>query len=87
MNLKIKFIIFYLFQSKLLIYPEGTRTLNAEKLKPFKKGGFRVAITAQIPIIPTVISPFYFIDAKNKRFTSGKYHYDSEQLAFKLDNF
>ncbi|XP_075227633.1 1-acyl-sn-glycerol-3-phosphate acyltransferase alpha-like [Lycorma delicatula] len=59
------------YKSKLLIYPEGTRNLNAKTLNQFKKGGFRVAITGQFPVIPIVISPFYYIDPVKKHFSSG----------------
>ena len=38
----------------LLIAPEGTRTYTS-KLKPFKKGGFHVAMQAGVPVIPIVI--------------------------------
>lgn len=38
----------------LLIAPEGTRTYTS-KLKPFKKGGFHVAMQAEVPVVPIVI--------------------------------
>ncbi|XP_075227469.1 putative 1-acyl-sn-glycerol-3-phosphate acyltransferase acl-1 [Lycorma delicatula] len=56
-------------QSKLLIFPEGTRNLNAKTLSQFKKGGFRVAIIGKFPVIPVVYSLFYFIDPVKKRFS------------------
>ena len=37
-----------------LIYPEGTRS-NGEKLLPFKKGGFILAIRTQLPVVPITI--------------------------------
>jgi 1-acyl-sn-glycerol-3-phosphate acyltransferase len=39
----------------LVIYPEGTRSPDAE-LKPFKKGAFRIAIDSGLPVVPVVIS-------------------------------
>lgn len=39
----------------LVIYPEGTRSRDAE-LKPFKKGAFRIAVDNGMPIVPTTIT-------------------------------
>jgi 1-acyl-sn-glycerol-3-phosphate acyltransferase len=39
----------------LVIYPEGTRSRNAE-LMPFKKGAFRIAIDNGMPIVPVTIT-------------------------------
>ena len=38
----------------IVIFPEGTRTING-KLQPFKKGGFHMAINTKTPIIPVVV--------------------------------
>nr|XP_014280834.2 uncharacterized acyltransferase C1851.02 [Halyomorpha halys] len=54
----------------LIIYPEGTRNHNGEPFLPFKKGAFRIAVELKRPIIPVVISPYYFI--KPGIFTGGK---------------
>jgi len=39
----------------LMIYPEGTRSKDAE-MNPFKKGAFRIAIDNRMPIVPVTIT-------------------------------
>ena len=39
----------------LVIYPEGTRSRNAEMM-PFKKGAFRIAIDNGMPMVPVTIT-------------------------------
>ncbi|CAK1599653.1 unnamed protein product [Parnassius mnemosyne] len=55
---------------KLLLFPEGTRHLG-DKLLPFRKGAFHVAMDARAPIQPIVVSKYHFLDAKQPRFGSG----------------
>ncbi|NXI94010.1 PLCA acyltransferase, partial [Psophia crepitans] len=56
----------------VLIFPEGTRNHDGSVL-PFKRGAFQLAVKAQVPIIPVVISSYYnFYNQKEKRFTPGK---------------
>jgi len=40
--------------NSFLIFPEGTRSKTDEML-PFKKGGFRMAIAAQAPVVPVAV--------------------------------
>ncbi|NXD12291.1 PLCA acyltransferase, partial [Nothocercus nigrocapillus] len=57
---------------QVLIYPEGTRNYAGSML-PFKRGAFYLAVKAQVPIIPVVISSYdSFYSQKEKRFTTGK---------------
>ncbi|XP_072936229.1 putative 1-acyl-sn-glycerol-3-phosphate acyltransferase acl-2 [Epargyreus clarus] len=55
---------------KLLLFPEGTRH-SGERLLPFRKGAFHVAMDAGAPIQPVVVSKYHFLDSKRHRFGSG----------------
>jgi lysophosphatidate acyltransferase len=50
----------------------GTRR-NTAQIHEFKKGAFNVAIQAQIPIVPVVVSSYRtFLDDKKRIFNSGE---------------
>ncbi|XP_044729039.1 1-acyl-sn-glycerol-3-phosphate acyltransferase alpha [Chrysoperla carnea] len=55
---------------KLWVFPEGTRR-NTGEIHHFKKGAFHMAISAQIPILPVVISSYYFLNSEQKRLDPG----------------
>ncbi|XP_015263417.1 PREDICTED: 1-acyl-sn-glycerol-3-phosphate acyltransferase alpha-like [Gekko japonicus] len=56
---------------RIWVYPEGTRN-KGKTLLPFKRGAFHLAVQAQVPIIPVVISSYRdFYCSKEKRFTAG----------------
>ncbi len=42
----------------IVVYPEGTRSKDG-KIKPFKKGGFHLAVQAEAPIVPVYIGGTY----------------------------
>lgn len=58
-------------KAKLLLYPEGTRN-QSDKLLPFKKGAFHIAVQSQSYIQPVVVSRYRFLDSKRKIFGQGK---------------
>lgn len=44
----------------LWMFPEGTRTSSAAAdVRPFKKGGFHLAVQAGLPIIPVVTENYW----------------------------
>jgi 1-acyl-sn-glycerol-3-phosphate acyltransferase len=38
----------------VMVFPEGTRSTTAD-MRPFKDGAFRLAIEAQVPVLPLVV--------------------------------
>ncbi|XP_052753742.1 1-acyl-sn-glycerol-3-phosphate acyltransferase alpha-like [Galleria mellonella] len=58
-------------KTKIWLFPEGTRNKDFTKLLPFKKGAFNIAVAAQVPIIPVVFSPYYFINRDKNIFNKG----------------
>lgn len=62
--------------AKVLVFPEGTRG-DGTALLPFKKGPFHIAVQAQAPLQPVVVSRYWFLGgdddaATGKRFESGE---------------
>jgi len=41
--------------TSVVVFPEGTRSPTG-RLGPFKKGGFHLAIAAQVPVVPVTVS-------------------------------
>ncbi|XP_045761574.1 1-acyl-sn-glycerol-3-phosphate acyltransferase beta-like [Maniola jurtina] len=70
--LKAEADILFKNMSKIWMYPEGTRNKTCDKLQPFKKGAFNLAIACQAPIIPVVTSPYYFLDGEKRIFNNGR---------------
>lgn len=58
-------------EARICMFPEGTRHMG-ETLLPFKKGAFHVALAAQCPIQPVVVSKYHFLDSKTHKFGSGR---------------
>ena len=44
--------------SSILLFPEGTRHMG-DTFLPFKVGAFQAAVSAQVPLLPLVISNYY----------------------------
>jgi len=60
-------------RSAVLVFPEGTRSRTYNKMLPFKKGCFNLAVGGQVPIVPIVISNQKSIyDSKKKFFHGGE---------------
>ncbi len=47
----------------VIVYPEGTRSAES-RLRPFKSGGFHLAIQAQVPILPVTVSGSHRVTPK-----------------------
>ncbi|KAH0630343.1 hypothetical protein JD844_013284 [Phrynosoma platyrhinos] len=57
---------------RIFIFPEGTRNHNTSML-PFKHGAFHLAVQAQVPVVPVVISSYrHFFNKMERKFTEGE---------------
>ena len=55
-----------------LLYPEGTRS-QSNKILPFKKGGFILAIRSKLPIVPlTIIGASSLLPSRSLKLKTGK---------------
>ncbi len=52
--------------ASVIIFPEGTRSEDG-RLQEFKKGGFVIAIKAQVPVVPVAIKGSYQVMPKGQR--------------------
>lgn len=61
-------------RQSVYIFPEGTRSYYSQPdLLPFKKGAFHLAVQAQVPIVPIVVSNYSnVLDMKRKIFRAGR---------------
>lgn len=56
----------------VMIFPEGTRSRDG-KIRPFKKGGFVMALDAGVPIVPVVLKGTWTImDKSSLRINTGE---------------
>ena len=60
-------------QQSVFIFPEGTRSYyDHPDMLPFKKGAFHLAVQAQVPIVPIVVSNYSnVLNVKKKIFNQG----------------
>lgn len=59
-----------------LIFPEGTRSKNGNKMGPFHGGSFRAAVKAKCPIVPIAfIDSFKVLDQKGSKPVSVQLHF------------
>ncbi|KAF5280655.1 hypothetical protein FQA39_LY05303 [Lamprigera yunnana] len=55
-------------KARVLMFPEGTRNMK-EKMLPFKKGAFHLAVASQCPLQPIIVDKYNFLG--RHRFDEG----------------
>lgn len=56
----------------VMIFPEGTRSRNGN-IRPFKKGGFIMAVDSKVPIVPVILQGTWTImDKSSLRINTGE---------------
>lgn len=65
--------------AKLLFFPEGTRH-QGDKLLPFKKGAFHIAVQSESAIQPVVVSRYWFLNGKRKIFGRGEQYMQCKHI-------
>ena len=61
---------------RYVIFPEGTRSKNGNKMRPFHAGSFRCAVKAKCPIVPIAfVDCFKVLDQKGSAPLTVQIHY------------
>jgi len=61
---------------RYMIFPEGTRSKNGNRMRPFHAGSFRCAVKAKCPIVPVAfVDCFKVLDQKGCRPLTVQIHY------------
>lgn len=63
--------------TSVVIFPEGTRSVDGQ-MQDFKKGGFIIALKAQVPIVPVAIT------GSNKVMSKGKFYLSPGTVCLKI---
>ena len=63
----------------IMMFPEGTRSLDG-KIRPFKKGGFVMAVDSGAPIVPVIIKGTWpIMDKSSLRINTGNVNLEIER--------
>ncbi|KAK5649747.1 hypothetical protein RI129_000776 [Pyrocoelia pectoralis] len=61
-------------KARVLMFPEGTRSME-EKMLPFKKGAFHLAVASQCPLQPVIVDQYTFL---------GKHRFDEGSIRISI---